>query len=206
MSVSFQIAINDTATPRLQQLAENLTAERLGALIGPAVNRLTKDHIVMLPGNKRGWPRTNFWAQAARATNWRTTPDGCVVSVNKTGMRQRYHGGPIRPVNKRALTIPISPEAYGKTASHFPNAFLITTSKGAYLVQRGYRISTKTGKPTKATGRGYARKRVVADIEFLFKLSYGVTQKHDPTVLPSTGAYSDTATDALANAFEKGRL
>jgi len=205
MSVSQTIIVTeDTASPALADLQSRVTPERMKAVIGPAINRLTQDHLVRRPTNKRGWPSTHFWARAARATHWDAQPDGVTVSINQIGVRQRYHGGPIRPVNRRALTIPISPEAYGKTASDFPDAFMIKTRKGAYLVQRGETTSAKTGRTIKRTGRGVARKRVVAALEFLFKLSKGVTQDPDPDVIPSDEAYLDTAAGALRSSLEGG--
>jgi len=197
MSLALSIRLDrDSVRPALQSLRAALGPERLHAAIGTEVKRLIQSHLLTLGTNKRGWPTTNFWARAAKATSDESDARSATVSINQIGVRQRYYGGTITPTRRRFLTIPISPEAYGKTASDFPNSFLITTKKGAYIVQRGESISA-AGNVVKSRGRGFAAKRVVAALEFLFKLSRGVTQEPDPNVLPSEEAITAAALTAV---------
>ncbi len=184
MSVSLEIkVIRDTAGPALANLRSALTPQRMAAAVGPACAKLTQQHLLDLGTNKKGWPTTNFYARAAKATNWAAAPEGVVVSINQIGVRQRYQGGPIRPVNAKYLTIPIDPEAYGKVASDFENLICIRTKKGKYLAQK------------EGTGK-------TATLKFLFKLSPGVDQEGDVEVLPTRDEYFDTAKEAILRAIK----
>lgn len=194
MSVAIECKINDQATPAVRGLAARLQPDRLAARVGPACAQLTRSYLRGLPANKKGWPTTNFWQRASRATTWTATNDGVMISINQIGVRQRYHGGPIKPVNAKFLTIPIAPQAYGKTASDFPGSFIIKTAKGAYLVQYGQTVS-KTGKVGKAQARN-------ASLEFLFKLSAGVNQKGNPNIIPSDDAYYTVIHQAIKDAVK----
>ena len=203
MSLTIKI-VRDGITPAILRRISMLTPQRLAAAAGPAVARQVKQHLRSLGTNKRGWPTTNFWAGAAKATNWREDPHGLIVSVNQIGVRQRYHGGRIAPVTKRALTIPISPVSYGKTAADFPGSFILHTKKGAYIVQHGQGTGGETkaaaGKRIRGLG-GNAKRRQTAFLNFLFKLSPGVDQKPDPNVLPEAGEVMTTVKNALLRAL-----
>lgn len=192
------------ARPRIAELMARLTPQRLAAAVGPACARATQRHLLALGQNKKGWPTTHFWSRAAKATSWQALEDGVVVSINQIGARQRYHGGHIAPVTKRALTIPISPVAYGHTASEFPGSFLLKTTNGAYIVQHGEEVGGGTSKAARAKfnrGRGgNASKRIKASLNFLFKLSTGVDQEPNPEVLPSHEEMAAVAVAAIQRA------
>jgi hypothetical protein len=186
VSVAFQLTlVSDGITPVLQRALAAAEPRQLATWAGTSAKRLTQDHLRSLGRNKRGWPTTRFWSRAARATSFAVLGSAAEISINQIGVRQRYYGGVIRARQRRMLTIPIGPEAYGKTASDFPEAFLLKTKKGAYLVQRGLAPSAKTGKLIKRTGQGFAAKRVSATFEFLFKLVASVNQAPNPEVLPN---------------------
>lgn len=187
MNITTNITVVDQATPAIQALQAGVQPDRLAARVGPACAQMTRAYLRGRPKNKRGWPTTNFWQRASRATSWQAVQGGVIIRINQIGVRQRYLGGPISPVRARALTIPILPQAYGKTASDFPGSFLIKTRKGTYIVQYGGAVSK--------TGRGVNKNN--ATIEFLFKLSSGVNQRPDPTVLPPDDAYYVTAHQAI---------
>lgn len=190
MSLGYSIQVtHDGASGRVQKLAGNLAPQRIKAAIGPGVRNLFGKNYRSLGTNKRGWPSTGFWADADRATDWREVPEGVLISTNKIGVRQRFYGGTIKPVNARALTIPISPVSYGHRAKDFPGLFLLKTKRGAYLVQYGL---TQAGQSEKATSKrkrirslgGNSSKRHEATLNFLFKLAASVEQKPDPDVVP----------------------
>jgi hypothetical protein len=191
MSVALQInTFERGASDAVRELERELNPTKLSAVYGPRLREQTRDHLKQLPRNKKGWPSTNFWEQAARATRWEPRGAGVVaIVVDKIGVRQRYMGGPIRPQTAKALTIPISPLSYGKTAKDFPGSFILSTRKGAYIVMYG----SADGKPTKPeSGRKRARTALRATLIFLFKLSGGVDQKPDKGVLPTPAEYRAT--------------
>ena len=194
----------DQATPAIAALMDRVRPERLQSAVGSAGVRLVATHLRGLGTNKRGWPSTGFWADAARATDWQPMPGGVRVTISKIGVRQRYYGGHIAPVRARALTIPISPVAYGHTAGDFPGSFVLRVKSGAaYIVQPGQQVSEKTGRMIRrgAEAKGNANRRIKATLNFLFKLVGGVDQKPDPNVLPSKQAILDTAKDAILAAI-----
>jgi hypothetical protein len=204
MSLTINVQ-KDTATPTMNRLRASLSPRRLAAAIGPACARLTQQHLRGLGTNKRGWPTTNFWARAAKATSWQTTQEGTVVSINQIGVRQRFYGGAIAPVKKSMLAIPISPVSYGHVPADFQNLFVLRTPKGVYLVQGGV-----TGGGTKAAqGQvkrgmgGNAKHRKNAALNFLFKLSPSVLQGPDPGVLPDVDQFRSVANKAVLAAVIK---
>ena len=80
--------------------------------------------------------------------------------------RQLYKGGRIDPVNAKALTIPIAPEAKGKRAKDFPGLFRLPNTP--FLV-----TAKQRGRGAKA-GRGQT-----TELTFLFVLKpYVVTDPH----------------------------
>lgn len=205
MSLGVKIAVEDKATADLRKLEGRVTPQRLAAEIGPRGTRLVQRNFLSLGKNKRGWPTTNFWARAAKATNWQVGTGFVMIGVNQIGVRQQLLGGDIRPVNAQALTIPISPVAYGHTAREFPGAFLLFTPKGAYIVQHGETVSASgevkgpTLKGKKVLGGNFKR-RQRASLNFLFKLARGVSQRPHPEVMPSDEAWNkafDESVEAL---------
>jgi hypothetical protein len=203
MSVAILIVnVRDTATPAIQAKLAQCAPDRLAAICGPHLKNVVQNHLLQLGPNKRGWPSTHFYARAAKATDWTSEGDTLTIRINQLGIRQRYAGGPITPQVAQALTIPISPEAYGKTVKDFPGAFLIRTKKGAYIVQRGESISA-SGSVKPARGRGFRKGRVVAALEFLFKLSKGVNQAADPDILPPTDTLRQEALARIDEALKE---
>jgi len=203
----------DEVTPALKGMTASLSPERLAARIGPAVQDLVEKHLAGLGPNKEGWPSTGFYEKFARNVRWGPQPDGVFVGIlpviikgRWVGLRQRVFGGDIKPVYAKALAIPISPVSYGHWPSEFPGLFMIKTPKGAYLVQYGSGVNA-TGEPSrkgaKAQGGNYQRRQKAA-INFLFKLSFGVSQEGDREVLPSDQKILDTAMKAITD--DKGGI
>ncbi len=202
MNSGIVVKISDQATPAIKDLARSLDSKQLAKDLGEGLQTKVQNHLLSNGTNKHGWPTTNFWAKAARATSWSEHPEGVLISINKIGVRQRVFGGTIRPVNARALTIPISPVSYGHLASEFPGLFLIRTAKGAYLVQRGEELSQKTGRPVKRSSKEDGRqiggnngRRIRANLNFMFKLVSSVDQEPNPNAIPSN---AELGAEALA--------
>jgi hypothetical protein len=75
-----------------------------------------------LKPNKMGWPKTNFFAQAARGVSSKVEGDDIFIDATApVGLRQRLRGGLITPKRVKFLTMPAAPEAYGKRAREFNN-------------------------------------------------------------------------------------
>lgn len=190
------IDFKDRATPEINRVIAGMSPEKVCAAIGPRLRETVRNHIKRLPKNKKGWPSTGFWEDAARGTTWETIgivaarAHGVLIRVNKIGFRQRYHGGVIRAVQRQFLTIPISAQAYGKTAADFPGAFLLRTKKGAYLAQ--YTGGT--------TAKGKFKKQR-STLEFLFKLQASVKQAEMPWIIPDATTMTAVSLQAMEERF-----
>lgn len=70
--------------------------------------------------NQLGGERTHFWQQMADSVSSRRGgPGQLILSITDPRFNQKVFGGTIVPKTKKALTIPVIPEAYGRTASVF---------------------------------------------------------------------------------------
>lgn len=196
MNPALLIDFKDRATPELNRQLAALAPEKVAAKTGPRAREFTVEHLRNNPRNKRAWPSTGFWEDAARATIWVVDAEGgdakLRIRIDKIGVTQRFYGGTITAVNVDMLTIPIASQAYGKSARNFPGAFLIRTPKGAYIVQ----YSGSVGK------RGRMNKHS-ATLEFLFKLKRSVTQKANRNIIPSEAAYSAVCLKAVEAYFAR---
>ncbi len=191
MPNSLEISVTkDTAQPVLAWLESQLTREELFVTISGPLTHLFQRHLRALPHNKHHWPPTNFYIRAAEATSAQLTSEGTTIRIAQTGMRQRLFGGPIRPVTKRALAIPISSESYGKSAGDFAGQgmFVLGSDERAWLV-----------RPTMAS---HAGARAGTRLDFLFRLAWRVRQLGDPKVIPSNDEIADTAIQAIARKLE----
>lgn len=201
MSMTSQINIHDGVSERLNDFIQRMTPKRIAETIRGPLEYFWRDRLKKFPrldGKFKGFPATGFGERAARATKGFASETGVTLRCDAQGIRQRYYGGEIKPVNARALTIPISPISYGHSASEFPGLFLLKTNKGAYLVQGGVE-QTKKGKDRKRgkDAGGNSKFRRMGALNFLFKLSGGVTQRGNPRVLPTNDEFLEVAQRAL---------
>ena len=180
------IKITNNASPALQALVARVQPQRIAPIVGPRLKELTKRKLYSNGTNKMGWPSTGFWEAAARGCTWTQEGNHVAIVINKVGVRQRYYGGPITPKRVKYLTIPISEEAYGHTASEFPGLFAVTLGGKSYLALRN---ATETHS---ASAQG---------MRLLFLLSPGVNQQPAPNVIPSDAEFQATAHKAILEAI-----
>jgi hypothetical protein len=118
MSVAVQINILlDGATPAIKARLAAADPHNVATRIVPSLTSHWRDHLSGLGQNKRGYPSTGFWEDAARRTRGVAMGPTAVLSCDKLGVRQRLYGGPIKAINVQNLTIPIAPESYGTRAA-----------------------------------------------------------------------------------------
>lgn len=106
------------------KVAEELQDRRkLNAALGNRVEDELRDHFILRNSqpNKRNWKKQNWWAGVADATGLdEVTNDHAVVKVaHSEGFALRVNGGTIVPREKKALTIPLVEEAYGKSVDEY---------------------------------------------------------------------------------------
>lgn len=190
---------------RLDKIPKDLLpgARRVMARAGANVVREHLSARNLMP-NKQGWPKTNFYGQAARAVS--SGVDGADINIDVTGpvgFRQRLQGGTIRPKNVKFLTMPAAPEAYGKRAREFNNLrFAIVfdpklqKSRPALVQQEA--TAFKLGRRRKDGSR---KLTILGEVggNVMYWLLRSATQAPDPTVMPGTAVIIDgivTSTNA----------
>jgi hypothetical protein len=186
MPISITISVTDAVTPEVKLWLETLRPGVMESAMGRAGQQHLQGHFGKLNStrtNRLGGRRTNFYAQAARSTNY--TAGAGVVELNVSGpvgIAQRYRGGFIHPVNVKYLTIPVHRLAYGRRAKEFTDLSVLWSRKGG--IRRPYALAVGLG--TKQTGKSDSRSKVrVPKGTILFLLVREVFQKADKTVLPT---------------------
>lgn len=134
--------------------------------------------------NALGGKRTNFYAQAARATSFQPTSQGVDLVISHTGIAQRYHGGEIRPVNGKLLTIPAAPEAHGRRAGEFDNLELIGSKTAGFLALVERQSTEISFGRKRKDGTRKVKVKGQRGGKVMFWLTPRVNQKGDPNVLP----------------------
>jgi hypothetical protein len=148
----------------------------------------TQDHLRELDtrGNRLGGQRTHFYGEAASNTTGQAEGDQVRVSINKQGIRQRFFGGEIKPVNRKFLTIPARAEAHGKTAREFNNLRFVMFGPDTAALIEAERTDVEIRKPR---GKGklapVSERARSAGGGVMFWLVRSVTQNPDPEVVPS---------------------
>ena len=122
-------------------------------------------------GNARKKGGRRYWQELARSIRVKSiSATEAEISSDYKGAVIKQYGGEIRPVNAKALTVPISSEARGRTAYEIER-----TGKKLFV------ISQKTGDPGTVGVLGYTRTRKSGDSDFrpLFVLRTRVFQEAD---------------------------
>jgi hypothetical protein len=209
------LAIRDAASPALAAKIAQISPNRLNQSVAHSAVRLTKLKLLLLPHNKRGWTPTNFYKRAAASVISTVLPEGVLISIPQIGMRQRYQGGEIKPVNKKFLAIPVAEESYGKVPADFGDQLQLVAikGKGAWLALRSYESAPsprgegrgeggRSAKRTRNKQQGPGQSTVRERLKFLFRLSAGVTQQANPDILPTDDQYRDEALNAIEEALK----
>lgn len=209
MSVSGEISIDDKASPLLRRALQAVRTKR------PLHQALASGAAREVQGHFRGLAATNKNRFGARSTFWRrmlagTTAEaddqaGIVRMPPEVGLR--YYGGTVRPVAAKALTIPATRQAYGKSARDFSDLEYRPILRGKLigaLVQR--ESTTVSFRPGGSAGgvsvRRGARTRGGKVFYWLVK---SATIKPNKDLLPTEEELAAAAVDA-AEGFIRRRL
>jgi hypothetical protein len=198
----------DTATPLLSRLRDEAARGDLVLVGGRAAGQLVRDHLVQLNTERHRYGR-GYYAQAAQSVTVTKVGQGAAISITQTGFRQRLFGGPIDPVNSKFLTIPASPEAYGRRAGEFPDLEMTKTmdENGTLRWALVRRPSTPIRFQHRKQADGSIKTKIVPGLtrgaEVMFWLVAHVNQEPDPTVLPADDFISATALAAMQRRFER---
>jgi hypothetical protein len=158
---------------------------RLLVQSGKDVANVLRGHFRKLDqrGNKRGWPSQHFWGNRIRnATAFvGATEETALVTVADRAYLAKLHGGTIKPVEKKALAIPLRPEAYGARASSIDNLFVLRLFGKAYLARRE---EAATATRNRSGRQESFRPRAKGALTLLYALKASVTVPADPDAYP----------------------
>jgi len=204
--MAITIQITDGASPVIERAQRVLRSGAVERVMGQTAAEAVREHLSGLDStrpNMLGGRRTHFWGAAAKSTSWEAQPGEATVSINQVGIRQRLLGGRIVPTKGKYLTIPASPDAYGRRAGQFDNlrfGFAVNPQGNLQpaLVEAGAPAASFGGRP-KDGSRAVKRGAGVGG-KVMFWLVTQVYQQADPSVLPSTKQLEDVAVSA-ANRF-----
>lgn len=139
--------------------------------------------------NVMGGKRSHFYWHAAESVQGEATVEGAVVTINHLGLRQRWLGGDIFPINAKYLAIPARAESYGVSPRDFPGElkFIMFRSGAMALVKADPVVHEESidesGNVSVRSRRKRTRSKTTGLVEYWLKDH--VYQSPDPTVLPS---------------------
>lgn len=179
MSLAIAITVNNGSLRGLAGLRDGLQPSVLSEVTGSAVAVETRAHLRTLNRerpNQLGGRRTNFYGNASELTSYSVEGDTAIVSIAARGIRQRFYGGTIVPKRAKYLTIPVHPDAHGRTASQF-KGLVVVFGKGGQPVGLARSVTARRS-------RGFVGPMPASAGELLFVFKKSITQAPDPTVLP----------------------
>lgn len=201
--ISASIQVTDQATPLLHNIATAVKRPRaLMAAAGKRVEKELRSHFLKKnqEGNKRGWPRSNFWTKRIRqATSFTGADDtSATVTIASPEFYHKLKGGRISAKRGKFLAIPLSARAKAagspREGGWRGNALTLTpTADGTKFVLRESLASRITRK-----GRGQ-----ITGGEAHYLLVKSVNQKADPTALPPDHAIQSAIDDEAQKYFAR---
>ncbi len=164
--------IADAITPELTRIAREVgRPRRVLAACGRELEQQVKKHFTMRDAtpNAKGFPRKHFWANMRKHTAMTELTDTrAVVSIDSPELAHKLEGGTIVPKRAKALSIPLSGDAYkAGSASLFP---------------RPLTMVNRPGKPPLLVETGVIGKSKKWHIHYILLKS--VTHRPDPDALP----------------------
>lgn len=142
------------------------------------------------PPDRRGMPKSNYYADAADSVTTEAHETTANVTIRKEGLLLHWKGGEVRPKpGKRALAIPVD-----------PSVATIWPSEAGGIATGGDEDDGRYALvwPNNST-HGWIKDTETGDMMWL--LVPKVTVRADPDVLPSDGDIRDAALDAVGEMF-----
>lgn len=138
--------------------------------------------------NAKGFPRSNFWQEAAESVTSAVEGDSMSATIRRQGVRLRWKGGEVRPKDgKKALAIPMDPSV----------AHVWPSEHGGYATGGDYDEGATSLFWPKNSSHGFIKANDTGEI--LWMLVAKTTHRPDPSVIPS----EDELRDAIARAMHR---
>ena len=203
----FTIDITDRVTPTLERAAVTLRSGEIEGAMEGALRLRVLNHLVNYSAthpNKMGGKRTQWIALAGESAHSESRPGTIEVSVSDpTGAFEHFLTGgqvPAGGPGEKLLTIPATPEAYGKRASEFHNlrfSFIHGPNTVGALVGPGVSSTgIELGRKHKGQRKFKATSSGVDYNKVFFWLARSVNQVGHPDLLPTSDQLIDTALEA----------
>ena len=140
----------------------------------------TRDHFrERFPGSSHYDPSK---VNAQQGKNTGTGPEG-KADVAVPGAGGACRDGPVRPVNRRAVTIPVHQAAYGKKPSDGPGLFVYRSKSGSAFLARS------EGK----------------ELQLLWLLAKRAFQRQDSTIMPEDGSLATSIFSRISKSISEAR-
>jgi len=187
----------DTATPGVERIRSALASREFAPAVGEALKLAAMNHFqakeaapaTHKTANRLGAKPIGVYSEFARATSWKATASGVLITVTHPAIRQRIQGGEIKPTgDKEYLTIPAIGAAYGKRVRDFGYELemgIFTDGWGRTGLGWGLRDDFKVQKITRRKGELKVTQKTKYRAGVYFWAVRSVNQGPDNTVIPS---------------------
>lgn len=187
---AFRIQLSKTSPQLAEEIQRSVCpAENLAKAMAERVEGLLVRHFAQRDQNaqhRSGFPRSGFWAEAAKRLHVAQQGGEATITVAKPGAALHYYGGTVRSLKGKALAIPARAEAAGVN----PREYDPSRSRLFLWWPKGRRA----GALAKREGSGH--------LTILWWLVGATHHKPDPTVLPDEARVRETAEDAAWDALD----
>lgn len=203
MSISAQISISqDNATPAVAALMNRVQPDRLARIMRDPLRAFWRDRLKnypRLPGKFAAFPSTGFGEEAADSVEAFALSDSVLLTAKKQGLRLRYEGGTIRPVNKKVLCFGITSETYGKSYAEFAGRLSTEKIKAQHTgpVKRGkkWKVETREVKRTRTDAEAKA------ELRKKFAFAKEITFQPNLEVVPTSDEFMEVAMAAISRSL-----
>jgi hypothetical protein len=121
VNIPITIQISDEASQAIRIKIAKADPHKVATRAAVPLARHWRDSLAKLPQNKRGYPSTGFWEQAARSVRSVVLAESqggyILLTADKLGLKKRLYGGSTKAVKHKNVTVPICAEANGTKVS-----------------------------------------------------------------------------------------
>lgn len=212
MSLSLNIDFRESASAEVRHVIRAMRPEGVNRVGARGVTSRLRSHFDFLQATRRnqlGGKPTNFYRGCRDSTHIASaTATRATIAISQIGFAQRLLGGTIkagRSINPKTgrptafISIPLRAEAYGIRPASWPEddlKFIRTGPDTGLLVEQDKTDISFTGRRRKNGTRkivGVTRGGLA-----LYALVRSVTQKPDPTLLPTTRQMAEAGAERVA--------
>ena len=216
--MQIEVTFKGEASETLARLGQGLgDRETLHATMAFGVETGIREHLdksgYVGRKNKLGGKSTGFWKAVSNSVASEASADGATVSISHRGSVLQYYGGEVKPVNAKALSVPVHKSAHGIYARQYPDllAYIPATTqfgpfrKGAGQDTVGYLVRGETYTRTRGKNKGKEGVRALPKDrggELIYVLRSRTYHEGDPGMLPTEAELTTAAAEAGAAYLE----